>query len=206
MQEAFLAGTDIHTKVASQVFGVPEEDITPELRRRAKAVNFGIIYGIGDYSLSQDLHITRKQAAQYIENYLATYPNVDAYLQNTIAEAKEKGYTTTMFARRRKIPELASKNRNLMAFGERVAMNSPLQGSAADIIKIAMIRVHHALEEAGIDARLIMQVHDELIVESARDCADAAMEILVREMENAAELKVPLTAEAAMGDSWYDAK
>ncbi len=206
MQEAFLTGTDIHTKVASQVFGVPEEEITPELRRRAKAVNFGIIYGIGDYSLSQDLHISRKQAAQYIENYLATYPNVDAYLQNTIADAKENGYTTTMYARRRKIPELASKNRNLMAFGERVAMNSPLQGSAADIIKIAMIRVHHALEEAGIDAKLIMQVHDELIVESARDCADAAMEILVREMENAAELKVPLTAEAAMGDSWYDAK
>ena len=206
MQEAFLAGTDIHTKVASQVFGLPEEEITPELRRRAKAVNFGIIYGIGDYSLSQDLHISRKQAGQYIENYLATYPNVDAYLQNTIAEAREKGYTTTMFARRRRIPELASKNRNLMAFGERVAMNSPLQGSAADIIKIAMIRVHHALAEAGIDARLIMQVHDELIVESARDCADLAKEILVREMENAAKLKVPLTAEAAVGDSWYDAK
>ncbi|MBR4959456.1 MAG: DNA polymerase I [Clostridia bacterium] len=206
MQEAFIAETDIHTKVASQVFGIPEEQITPELRRRAKAVNFGIIYGIGDYSLSQDLHISRKQAAQYIENYLATYPNVDSYLKNTIADAKEKGYTATMFGRRRKIPELASKNRNLQAFGERVAMNSPLQGSAADIIKIAMIRVHDALAAAGIDARLIMQVHDELIVESAKACAEQAKEILVREMEAAAALKVPLTAEAAMGENWYEAK
>ena len=206
MQEAFIAGTDIHTKVASQVFGVPEEQVSPELRRRAKAVNFGIIYGIGDYSLSQDLHISRKQAGQYIENYLATYPNVDSYLQNTIADAKEKGYTTTMFGRRRKIPELASKNRNLQAFGERVAMNSPLQGSAADIIKIAMIRVHDALAAAGIDARLIMQVHDELIVEAAKACAEQAKEILVREMEAAAALKVPLTAEAAMGENWYEAK
>ena len=206
MQEAFIAETDIHTKVASQVFGIPEDEVTPELRRRAKAVNFGIIYGIGDYSLSQDLHISRKQAAQYIENYLATYPNVDSYLKNTIADAREKGYTTTMFARRRKIPELASKNRNLQAFGERVAMNSPLQGSAADIIKIAMIRVHDALQEAGIDARLIMQVHDELIVESAKACAEQAKEILVREMENAVSLKVPLTAEAGIGDSWYEAK
>jgi len=206
MQEAFIAETDIHTKVASQVFGMPEDEVTPELRRRAKAVNFGIIYGIGDYSLSQDLHISRKQAAQYIENYLATYPNVDSYLKDTIADAREKGYTTTMFARRRKIPELASKNRNLQAFGERVAMNSPLQGSAADIIKIAMIRVHDALQEAGIDARLIMQVHDELIVESAKECAMQAKEILVREMENAASLKVPLTAEAGIGNSWYEAK
>ncbi|MBQ8642955.1 MAG: DNA polymerase I [Clostridia bacterium] len=206
MQEAFIAETDIHTKVASQVFGIPEDQVTPELRRRAKAVNFGIIYGIGDYSLSQDLHISRKQAAQYIENYLATYPNVDSYLQGTIADAKDRGYTTTMFGRRRKIPELASKNRNLQAFGERVAMNSPLQGSAADIIKIAMIRVHHALAEAGIDARLIMQVHDELIVESAVECAETAKEILVREMETAAALKVPLTAEAGIGASWYEAK
>ncbi len=206
MQEAFLSGTDIHTKVASQVFYVPECDVTPELRRRAKAVNFGIIYGIGDFSLSQDLHISRKQAAQYIESYLSTYPKVDAYLQSTIAEAREKGCTTTMYARRRKIPELASKNKVQAAFGERVAMNSPIQGSAADIIKIAMIRVYRALAEAGIDAKLIMQVHDELIVEASADCAEAAREILIREMENAAQLAVPLTAEAGMGESWYDAK
>ncbi len=206
MREAFLSGTDIHTKVASQVFYVPECDVTPELRRRAKAVNFGIIYGIGDFSLSQDLHISRKQAAQYIDSYLSTYPRVDTYLQSTIAEAREKGYTTTMYARRRRIPELASKNRVQAAFGERVAMNSPIQGSAADIIKIAMIRVYRALAEAGIDAKLIMQVHDELIVEAAADCAEAARDIVIREMENAAALSVPLIAEAGMGESWYEAK
>lgn len=206
MQEAFRSGVDVHTKVASQVFGVPEDAVTPELRRRAKAVNFGIIYGIGDYSLSQDLHISRKQAGQYIESYLATYPKVGTYLKVTIDEAKTNGYTTTMFGRRRRIPELAMKNKTRQAFGERVAMNSPIQGSAADIIKIAMLRVHKALCEAGIDAHLIMQVHDELIVEASRGCAEQAMEILVREMENAAQLAVPLTAEAGMGENWYEAK
>lgn len=206
MQEAFRSGVDIHTKVASQVFGVSEEEVTPELRRRAKAVNFGIIYGIGDYSLSQDLHISRKQAGQYIENYLATYPKVGTYLKVTIDDAKKNGYTTTMFGRRRQIPELAMKNKTRQAFGERVAMNSPIQGSAADVIKIAMLRVSKALDEAGIDAHLIMQVHDELIVEASRDCAEQAKEILVREMENAAALAVPLTAEAGIGDNWYEAK
>ncbi len=206
MQEAFRSGVDIHTKVASQVFGVPEEEVTPELRRRAKAVNFGIIYGIGDFSLSQDLHISRKQAGQYIESYLATYPKVGTYLKVTIDEAKANGYTTTMFGRRRWIPELAMKNKTRQAFGERVAMNSPIQGSAADVIKIAMLRVYKALAEAGIDAHLIMQVHDELIVEASRDCAEQAKEILVREMENAAALAIPLTAEAGMGENWYEAK
>ena len=206
MREAFIEKTDIHTKVASQVFGVPEDEVTPELRRRAKAVNFGIVYGIGDYSLSQDLHISRKKAAEYIESYLATYPGVDRYLKTTVEKAHADGYTTTMYGRRRYIPELSSKNRNLRAFGERVAMNSPIQGSAADIIKIAMIRVHRALAEAGIDARLIMQVHDELVVESAKSCADTAREILVREMESAADLTVPLVAEAGMGKNWYEVK
>ncbi len=206
MQEAFRSGVDIHTKVASQVFGVPEEEVTPELRRRAKAVNFGIIYGIGDFSLSQDLHISRKQAGQYIESYLATYPKVGTYLKVTIDEAKANGYTTTMFGRRRWIPELAMKNKTRQAFGERVAMNSPIQGSAADVIKIAMLRVYKALEEAGIDAHLIMQVHDELIVEASRDCAEQAKEILIREMENAAALAVPLTTEAGVGENWYEAK
>ena len=206
MREAFIEKTDIHTKVASQVFGVPEDEVTPELRRRAKAVNFGIVYGIGDYSLSQDLHISRKKAAEYIANYLATYPGVDRYLKTTVEQAHKDGYTTTMYGRRRYIPELASKNRNLRAFGERVAMNSPIQGSAADIIKIAMIRVHDALAEAGIDARLIMQVHDELVVESAKSCADTAREILVREMESAADLTVPLVAEAGIGQNWYEVK
>ena len=180
--------------------------MTPELRRRAKAVNFGIVYGIGDYSLSQDLHISRKKAAEYIENYLATYPGVDHYLKTTVETAHKDGYTTTMYGRRRYIPELASKNKNLRAFGERVAMNSPIQGSAADIIKIAMLRVHDALNKAGIDARLIMQVHDELVVESAKSCAKEAQEILVREMESAAQLTVPLVAEAGMGQNWYAVK
>ncbi|MBQ7922875.1 MAG: DNA polymerase I [Clostridia bacterium] len=206
MQEAFISGRDIHTKVASQVFGVSEEEVTPELRRRAKAVNFGIIYGIGDYSLSQDLHITRKQAGQYIADYLSTYPDVDIYLQNTIADAKKNGFTTTLYGRRRPIPELAAKNKVQQAFGERVAMNSPIQGTAADVIKIAMLRVHNALKEAGIDARLIMQVHDELIVESAKSCAEEAKAILIREMENAVSLSVPLAVEAGMGENWYAVK
>lgn len=205
MRQAFLAGEDFHSMVAAQVFGVDIDEVTPELRRRAKAVNFGIVYGIGDFSLSRDLGITRKQAAQYINNYLTTYHNVDLYLKETVRSAKETGYTTTMFGRRRNIPELAAKNRNLVAFGERVAMNSPIQGSAADIIKIAMIHVHKKLREAGIDAKLIMQVHDELIVEAHVDCAEQAMEILRNEMENAVKLSVPLTAEASMGRNWYDA-
>ncbi len=205
MRNAFIAGEDFHTMVASQVFGVDIDDVTPELRRRAKAVNFGIIYGIGDFSLSRDLGTTRKQAAQYIASYLGTYPDVDRYLKETVVSAKEMGYTVTMFGRRRPIPELAAKNRNLVAFGERVAMNSPIQGSAADIIKIAMINVHKKLREEGIDAKLIMQVHDELIVESHTDCADRAMEILQTEMENAVKLNVPLTVEAAMGRNWFEA-
>ena len=206
MQKAFLDGEDIHTSVAAQVFGVDEDDVTPELRRRAKAVNFGIVYGIGEFSLAKDLGITRKMAKEYIENYLATYSDVDRYLRETVENAKADGYTTTMFARRRNIPELKASNKNLRAFGERVAMNSPIQGSAADVIKIAMINVSRALKEEGIDARLIMQVHDELIVEAKADCADIAAEILVREMENAVKVAVPLTADFGIGETWYDAK
>lgn len=205
MREAFLDGEDFHSAVAAQVFGVDVDEVTPELRRRAKAVNFGIIYGIGDFSLSRDLGIPRKQAAQYIRNYLDAYPLVDVYLKETVRKAKETGYVVTMFGRRRNIPELAAKNRNLVAFGERVAMNSPIQGSAADVIKIAMINVRKRLLESGVDARLIMQVHDELIVEARRDCAEQAMEILIHEMENAVSLRVPLTVDAAMGRSWYEA-
>ena len=206
MQRAFIDGQDIHTSVAAQVFGIDEDEVTPDLRRRAKAVNFGIVYGIGEFSLAKDLGITRKMAKEYIENYLATYSGVDEYLRGTIESAKKCGYTTTHFGRRRNIPELASKNRNLHAFGERVAMNSPIQGTAADVIKIAMINVSRALKEADIDARLIMQVHDELIVEAKADCADIAAEILVREMENAVKVAVPLTADFGIGETWYDAK
>ena len=206
MQKAFLEGHDIHTSTASQVFRVPLDEVTSELRSKAKAVNFGIVYGIGDYSLSQDLGITRRQAAEYIDGYLATYPGVDAYLKSTVENAKRDGFTTTMYNRKRNIPELASQNRNIRAFGERVAMNSPIQGTAADIIKIAMIRTRKALRDSGLDARLILQVHDELIVEASRADAEAAAAILKNEMEHAATTRVPLTVEVAMGQSWYEAK
>jgi DNA polymerase-1 len=206
MRHAFLSGTDIHRITASQVFRVPAEEVTNDLRLRAKAVNFGIVYGIGEYSLSQDLKISRKQAGEYIRNYLDTYPAVDAYLKSSVENAARDGFTTTLFGRKRFIPELSSQNRNIRAFGERVAMNSPIQGTAADIIKIAMIRTHRALQEAGIDARLILQVHDELIVEASLTDADKAAEILQREMENAVETAVPLTAEVSRGRTWFDAK
>ncbi len=206
MQKAFLDGIDIHTSVASEVFGVPASKVTPELRRRAKAVNFGIVYGIGEYSLSRDLGITVKQAKAYINNYLSTYAGVDAYLRGTVEKAREDGWTVTYFGRRRPIPELKSSNRNLRAFGERVAMNSPIQGTAADVIKIAMVRVDRALRESGLPARLIMQVHDELIVEAGRDCAEEVAGILTREMRNAASFDVPLETECGTGENWLEAK
>lgn len=203
---AFNSGMDIHTMTASQVFNVPTEMVTPELRKRAKAVNFGIVYGIGDFSLAKDLHITKKEAKNYIDSYFATYPSVHNYIKSLIESAKEKGYAETMLGRRRYIPELQSKNFNIRSFGERVAMNSPIQGSAADIIKIAMIRVHNALKKAKIDAKLILQVHDELIIESHRSCAEQAREILQNEMEGAIKLLAPLTADTGIGKTWLDAK
>ncbi len=206
MRNAFISGTDIHTATASQVFGVPEFMVDSELRRRAKAVNFGIVYGIGAFSLSKDLGITKRQADEYIAGYLATYPKVDRYLKETVAHARENGYTVTMFGRRRPIPELSSPKKQLQAFGERVAMNSPVQGSAADIIKIAMINVVRALKEEGLDARLIMQVHDELIVEAGERDAARAAEILKREMEHTVETTVPMSVEISQGKTWYDAK
>ncbi len=206
MREAFLSGEDIHSATAAKVFGVPLDAVNSQLRSRAKAVNFGIVYGIGDFSLAQDIGVSRKAAREYIDNYLATYVKVDEYLNNTKAEAREKGYTVTMLGRRRPIPELKAKNKNLQAFGERVAMNSPIQGSAADIIKIAMIEVYGALKESGIDARLILQVHDELIIECHRDCVEEASRILREKMESAVKTTVPLTAEVSVGESWLDAK
>ena len=206
MISAFLSGTDIHTATASQVFGVPEFMVDSELRRRAKAVNFGIVYGIGAFSLSKDLGITRRQADEYIAGYLAAYPKVDAYLKNTVASAKDKGYTVTSFGRRRPIPELSSPKAQLRAFGERVAMNSPVQGSAADIIKVAMINVSRALREEELDARLIMQVHDELIVESSEQDAARAAEILKREMEGVTKGAVPMSVEISTGKNWLEAK
>lgn len=206
MQQAFLNGADIHASTAAQVFHVNPELVTKEMRGQAKAVNFGIVYGIGDFSLAEDLHVSRKTAREYIDSYLATYVKVDAYLKGTIAKAQADGYTTTMLGRRRPIPELAAKNKNLQAFGKRVAMNSPIQGSAADIIKLAMIGVSKAIKEAGIDARLILQVHDELIVEARPDCAERAAEILRGEMEHAVQTVVPLSVDISIGDNWLDAK
>ena len=206
MTNAFLSGEDIHASTASAVFGVPLSEVTPELRKRAKAVNFGIVYGIGDYSLAMDLGITKKQAGEYIESYLARFHAIDSYLKETVRLAYEHGYVETIFGRRRYIPELKASNKNMRNFGERVAMNSPIQGSAADIIKLAMINTRNALVAAKLDARLILQVHDELVVEAARACADEAAAILRREMENAVHLTVPLSVELTMGDTWYENK
>ncbi len=206
MCDAFRRGVDVHTVTASQVFDVPEEQVTSELRKRAKAVNFGIVYGIGDFSLANDIDVSKKEAGEYIKNYKATYKGVADYLDKTIESAYADGYVTTMFGRRRYIPELASPKAMMKKFGERVAMNSPIQGSAADIIKLAMINVEKALAGSGLDARLILQIHDELIVEAAEKDAQQAKEILVREMENAVNLAVPLSVEASIGKSWYECK
>lgn len=204
--EAFCEGADIHTSTAAAVFGVPRDEVTGEMRKKAKAVNFGIMYGIGAFSLSDDLGVSRAEAQAFIDRYLGQFPRVDAYLKRTIAEAYEDGYVTTLFGRRRYIAELSGKNKMQQKFGERVAMNSPIQGTAADLIKLAMIRVHGRLLREGLDARLILQVHDELLIEADRACADRAETILREEMENAARLSVPLTVEIHSGDTWYEAK
>ncbi len=204
--DAFVSGADIHTSTAATVFGVDRDNVTAEMRKKAKAVNFGILYGIGAFSLSDDLSVSVAQAKEYIDQYLAGYPKIDLYLKNVIQSAYDTGYVTTLFGRVRYIPELSGKNKVQQKFGERVAMNSPIQGTAADLIKIAMIRVHDRLLREGLDARLILQVHDELLVEASRDCAERAREILREEMEGAAKLSVPLTVEIHVGESWYDAK
>ena len=206
MIEAFRSGEDIHTMTASRVFDLPPEAVTPELRKRAKAVNFGILYGIGEFSLSEDLGISRVQAKKYIESYLAGFPSISAYLDGIKEQARRDGYVTTMFGRKRRIAELSSSNKNLQHFGERVAMNSPIQGSAADIIKIAMIKVADELKKSGIDARMILQVHDELLIEAHKNDAERAYEILVRCMEHSADLLVPLDVDAHIGQNWFDAK
>lgn len=202
MLDAFANGEDIHTSTASAVFGVPPEHVTTELRKRAKAVNFGIVYGIGEFSLAADLGISRAQAGQFIRTYLEKFEGVAAYLKNIVQSAYELGYVTTVFGRRRYIPELKSTNKNIRSFGERVAMNSPIQGSAADIMKIAMINTQNRLKKEGLDARLIMQVHDELIIESAKTCADAAARLLREEMEGAVSLSLPLSVDVSSGPNW----
>ena len=206
MTEAFLSGYDIHAATAMKIFGVSAKDVTIDLRKRAKAVNFGIVYGMGDFSLATDLKISRADAKSYIEGYLGAYPKVSEYLKNVVSAAKQDGYVTTIFGRRRYIPELSSTKKMEVAFGERVAMNSPIQGAAADIIKLAMVNIDRKLKEKGYDARLILQVHDELIIESHKSCASEVRELMKTEMENAVRLSVPLTVEISEGASWYEAK
>lgn len=206
MKQAFKSGEDIHTQTAATVFKVPFEEVTPQMRSRAKAVNFGIVYGIGAFSLAQDIGTTRKEAQEYIDGYLAHYHKVAEYMQKTVEDAKKDGYITTILGRRRYIPELSSSSHNVRAFGERVAMNAPIQGSAADIIKIAMVNVQSRLKKEGLKAKLVLQVHDELIVESPEEEADAAAKILKEEMENAYALSVPLKVDMNKGKTWYDTK
>ena len=206
MRAAFTTGADIHTATAAQVFHVAPGDVTHEMRRRAKAVNFGIVYGISAFSLSQDIGVTVAEAKAYMEAYFATFPGVRRYMDDVVAKAKEQGYVETLFHRRRELPEIRSSNFNMRSFGERVALNMPIQGTAADIIKLAMVRVHRRLAAEGLEARLIMQVHDELIVECPEPQAEAAAKLLEEEMEQVAHLSVPLTAEAHWGRNWLDAK
>ena len=206
MQEAFVSGVDIHTATAAQVFGVDVASVTALQRRHAKAVNFGIVYGISEFSLAEDIGVSRYEAREYIDNYLTNYRGVRTYMKKVVEDAKEIGYTETLYGRRRYIPELKSSNFNVRSGAERIALNTPIQGTAADIIKLAMIRVEKALNENYPEAELLLQVHDELIVECPEEIAPQVAELVSREMQGVAVLSVPLTAEAKIGKSWYDAK
>ncbi len=206
MIEAFKSDFDIHTSTAAKVLGVASDDVTSEMRSAAKAINFGLVYGMGEFSLSQDLKISVKQAKEYIEDYLGSYPNVQKYMKNTVDFAKENGYVKTMFGRRRDIPEIKASNFQTRAFGERVALNTPIQGSAADIIKLAMVNVYNRLLQENLKARLILQVHDELIIECPKNEQEKVKTVLREEMENAAQLSVPLKVDMKAGRSWYDTK
>ena len=206
LQDAFIAGQDIHTVTASQVFGVAPEAVTPLQRRHAKAVNFGIVYGISEFSLAEDIGVSRWEAKSYIESYLENYSGVRHYMKQVVADARECGYTQTLFGRKRYIPELTASNFNIRQGAERIALNTPIQGTAADLIRLAMIRVDEALRTQFPEAKLLLQVHDELIVECPEELAEEVAALVSREMEGIAALKVPLTAEAKIGKSWYDAK
>ena len=206
MIEAFTMGEDIHRKTASEVFHVSIDEVTADLRHKAKAVNFGIVYGISDYGLSRDLNITRKEAKEYIENYFKNFSLVRKYMDDIVEEGKEKGYVETILKRRRYIPELNAKNFNVKAFGERIAMNTPIQGSAADIIKIAMVKVYNELKNNNFRSRLILTVHDELIIEVHVDEIDEVRSLVKNIMENSVSLVIPLKVDFMIGDSWYDTK
>ena len=204
--DSFIAGKDIHRITASQVFGVDEKDVTPEMRRSAKAVNFGIIYGISDYGLSEQLKISPKKAGEYIKRYFEAYPRVKEYMNANVEFARKNGYVSTLLNRKRYIPEINSPNFNVRSFGERAAMNMPLQGTAADVIKIAMIKVDRRMRAEGLKSKLILQVHDELLVDTVKDEVEKVKTLLTEEMESAVKLKVPLTVETECGTRWFDAK
>jgi DNA polymerase-1 len=206
MINAFKEGVDIHKVTASQVFDMPFDFVTNEMRSRAKAINFGIVYGMGAFTLSRDIKVSVKEAGRYINSYLSHYSGIKKYLDNCVEDAKEKGYVTTLFNRRRYLPELNDSNAMQRKFGERVAKNMPIQGTAADIIKIAMINVYNRLKAENLEARLILQVHDELIVESPENEVEQVKDILRQEMENAAKLKVNLVVDVNIGKTWYESK
>ena len=206
MIDSFKNNLDIHYKTASEVFGVPIEEVTDNQRRSAKAVNFGIVYGISDYGLSKDLNITRNEARQYIDGYLNTYPNIKNYMEEIVKTAKKDGYVTTILGRKRYIPEINSKNFNIRSFGERIALNTPIQGSAADIIKLAMIKVYERLKEEKVNAKLILQIHDELIIECDEKEKDIVKNILKESMENVYKLDLPLKVDVCEGRNWYESK
>ena len=206
MRSAFINDEDIHTQTAAKIMHLPVEMVTPQIRSRAKAVNFGIVYGIGAFSLAKDVGITVKEASQFIQNYLDTFVGVKEYMNTITQFAKENGYVSTLYNRRRILPEINNSNRNIQEMGKRMAMNTPIQGTSADIIKIAMVKVAQRLKEEGLKAKLILQVHDELIVEAPLEEADRAAEILGEEMRNAAQLSVPLKVDVNKGENWYAAK
>lgn len=200
----FQQGEDIHTRTAAKIFGVAPEDVTPDLRRKAKGINFGIIYGITDYGLARDVGVSREEAALYIENYFQQYPGVKRFMEQTVIEAREKGYVQTILKRRRYLPDLLSSNRNVRAFGERTAFNTPIQGSAADIIKLAMINISRELKGMGLRAHLLLQVHDELVFELPPEEVDILIPLVRSGMENVIELIVPLKVSIEIGHNWND--
>ena len=203
---AFESGKDVHAETAAKVFGTPIDKVTPEMRRAAKAVNFGIIYGISEYGLAKNLKIPAARAREYINNYFMQYPEVKTYMNKNVEFARKNGYAVTMLGRRRYIKEINSGNYKLRTFGERAAMNMPLQGSSADIIKLAMLGVHKRLKELNLRSELILQVHDELIIDALKSEKETVEKLLVQEMENAVKLKVALTVELGTGETWYETK
>ena len=206
MVDAFRKGQDIHTRTAAEVYGVPMEEVTREMRSSAKAVNFGLVYGISEFGLARNIGVSRYQAADFIARYFLRYPGVKKFMDEAVKKGYDQGYAVTMMGRRRQLPELKSSNANIRNFGERAAMNTPVQGTAADIIKLAMVRVHDALKKEGLKARLILQVHDELLIETPKEEEETVGRILRECMEQVCDLQVPLVAEVKTGESWYETK